>query len=164
MTSVIGHTRLKETVLIFDLGSVAGADRHDRMRGSCERVSKAALGMPPNEECPSCHQKVLDWHVEWYNTEGPLLYKGLAALDCPLCGQAVGFQQGKIGPAPPGAHLVRRYADKAAEWAAAQAVSVGGTLQGYTASAGAGAQYAGYWTALEIRQADANQQAKTRRP
>ena len=36
--------------------------------------------------------------------------------------------------------------EKAAEWAASQAVSAGGTLQGYTSSAGAGAQYAGYWT------------------
>src|SRR5438105_15762347 len=113
--------------------------------------------MPPNEECPNCHQKVEDWHVEWYKTEGPLLYKGLAAMDCPLCGQAVGFRQGKIGPAPLGLPLVRRYADKAAEWAASQAVSAGGTLQGYTSAAGAGTQYAGYWTLQEVRQADANE-------
>jgi hypothetical protein len=116
--------------------------------------------MPPNEECPNCHQMVADWHVEWYKTEGPSLYRGLAALDCPLCRQPVGFQGGKIGRAPPGAPLVRRYADQAAEWSASQAVSAGGTLQGYTSVAGAGAQYAGYWALQDIRQADANQQAK----
>lgn len=27
--------------------------------------------MPPNEECPSCHQAVADWHIEWYKAEGP---------------------------------------------------------------------------------------------
>jgi hypothetical protein len=86
--------------------------------------------MPPNEECPNCRRKVEDWHVEWYKSEGPLLFKGLMAMDCPLYGQPVGFQQGKIGPAPPGVPLVRRYVGKAAEWAASQAVSAGGTLQG----------------------------------
>src|ERR1700730_9153626 len=98
--------------------------------------------MPPNEECPSCQRKVEDWHVEWYKTEGPSLHKGVAAMDCPLCGQPVGFQQGTIGLPPLAAPFGRRYADKAAEWAASQAVSAGGTLQGYLSSAGAGAQYA----------------------
>ena len=115
---------------------------------------------PTNEQWPNCHRLVGAWHVEWYKTEGPSLYRGLAALDCPCCRQPVGFQGGKIGPAPPGVPLVRRYADQAAEWAASQAVSAGGTLQGYTSVAGAGAQYAGYWALQEIRQADANQQAK----
>ena len=40
----------------------------------------------------------------------------------------------------------------------AQAVSAGGTLHGYTSAAGAGAQYAGYWSPQEIQQADANLQ------
>jgi hypothetical protein len=116
--------------------------------------------MPPNEECPNCHGLVADWHVEWYKTEGPALYQGLAALDCPLCRQPVGFQGGKIGPAPPGVPLITRHADQAAQWAASQAISAGGTLQGYTSVAGAGAQYAAYWTAQEVRQADANRRAK----
>jgi len=77
-------------------------------------VAKATLAMPPNEKCPNCQQLVAAWHVEWYKTEGPALYRGLAAMDCPLCGQPVGFQQGKIGPAPPGAPLMRRYVDSAA--------------------------------------------------
>jgi hypothetical protein len=129
-----------------------------------ERVAKATLAMPPREDCPNCHQKVEDWHVEWYKSEGPLLYRGLAAMDCPLCGNPVGFQHGKIGLAPPGVPLVRRYADKAAEWAASQAVSAGGTLQGYTSAAGAGVQYARYWTGQDVRQADANEQAKKQGP
>jgi hypothetical protein len=116
--------------------------------------------MPPHEECPNCRQIVEDWHIEWYMTEGPTLYKGLAAMDCPLCGQPVGFQQGKIGPAPHGVSIVRRHAEKAAQWAAFQAVSAGGTLQDYTSASGAGLQYARYWTPQEVRKADANEQAK----
>ena len=120
--------------------------------------------MPPHEECPNCHHNVEDWHVEWYKTEGPTLYQGRAAMDCPLCGQPVGFQQGKIGPAPSGVPLVRRHADKAAEWAASQAVLAGATLLGYTTAAGAGSQYANYWTFQELRQADADERAKKRGP
>jgi hypothetical protein len=120
--------------------------------------------MPPNEECPHCHLSIQDWHVEWYKTEGPSLYQGQAAMDCPLCRQPVGFRQGKVGPPPPGVPLVRRRADQAAEWAASQAVSAGGTLQGYLSAAGAGAQYAGYWPPQEVQQADANEQAKQRGP
>src|SRR5437588_8641331 len=117
--------------------------------------------MPPNEECPNCHRIVEDWHVEWYKTEGPTLYQGLAAMDCPLCGQPVGYQQGKVGPAPPGVPLVRRYVDKAAEWAASQTAAAGGTLQGYITLAQEGARYASYWTPQEVQQADADEQAKT---
>lgn len=116
--------------------------------------------MPPNEECPNCHRVVADWHVEWYKNEGPSLYQGLMVLDCPLCRQAVGFQGGKIGSALPGAVLVKRHAAQAAEWAASQAISAGGTLQGYTSVAGAGIQYAFYWTLQEITQADTDRQAK----
>jgi hypothetical protein len=120
--------------------------------------------MPPNEECPNCRQKVEDRHFEWYKSEGPSLFKGLAAMDCPLCRRPVGFQHGRIGPAPPGVSIIKRYADKAAEWAASQALSAGGTLQGYLSAAGAGAQYAGYWTLQDVRQADANEKAKQRGP
>ncbi len=91
--------------------------------------------MPPNEQCPNCHRLVADWHIEWYKTEGPSLYQGLAAIDCPLCRQPVGFQGGKIGPAPAGVPMARRHAEQAALWAASQAISAGGTLQGYTSVA-----------------------------
>ena len=114
--------------------------------------------MLANEDCPNCHVRVQDWHIEWYKSEGPLLYRGLVAMDCPLCRQPVGFQFGTIGPATPGVPLVRRHLDKAAEWAVSQAISAGGTLQGYTSHPGAGLQYAGYWTDQEILQADAKAQ------
>jgi hypothetical protein len=113
--------------------------------------------MPPNEECPNCHQIVEDWHVEWYESEGPTLYKGQAAMDCPLCGQAVGFHQGKIGPAPPGVPMVRRHVQKAANWAPLGAQYAGGTLAGYISTAGPGSQYARYWTAQEVQNADMNE-------
>jgi hypothetical protein len=120
--------------------------------------------MPPREECPNCNQMIENWHVEWYKTEAQSLYKGLAAMDCPSCGQPVGFRQGNIGPAPLGVPLVRRYMDKAAEWAVLGAAYAGGTLQGYISTAGAGSQYAHYWTAQEVRKADANEQSKTQGP
>jgi len=41
----------------------------------CERVAKASPAMPPSEECPNCRQMIEDWHVEWYKTEVPSLYK-----------------------------------------------------------------------------------------
>ena len=81
-------------------------------------------------------------------------------MDCPWCGQPVGFQQGKIGQVPPGVPLVRRYVDKAAEWAALGAIYAGGTLHGYVSTAGPGSQYANYRTPKEVQQADANEQAK----
>jgi len=120
--------------------------------------------MPPNEEWPNCHQIVQDRHVEWYTTEGPLLFKGFAAMDCPLCGQAVGFLQGKIGPAPPRVPLVRRSVDKAAEWAPLGAQYAGGTLQTYVSTAGPGSQYANHWSSQEIQQADVDEQAKQQGP
>jgi hypothetical protein len=120
--------------------------------------------MPPNQKCPICLQMVEDWHVEWYKSEYPFLYRGLAAMDCPLCGEPVGLQLGTIGPAPAGVPLVRRYSDKAAEWATSQAGSAGGTLQGYVSTSGAGMQYAGYWPAQEIQQADVNEAAKQQGP
>jgi hypothetical protein len=82
-------------------------------------------------------------------------------MDCPLCGQPVGFHQGKVGPAPPGVPLVKRYVDRAADWATLGAAYAGGTLQGYLSMAGPGSQYANYWTLQQVRQADAQQQAKS---
>ena len=120
--------------------------------------------MPLNEQCPNCHRLIADWHVEWYKTEGPSLVQGQAALDCPLCRQPVGFRGGKVGPAPPGVPLITRYAEQAALWAASQATSAGGTLHGYTSVAGAGVQYAAYWTSQEVQQADANQRSKQKGP
>ena len=118
--------------------------------------------MPPNEHCPNCQRLVADWHIEWYKTEGSSIYQGLVALDCPLCRRPVGFQGGKIGPAPPGVPVVMRQADQAAQWAASQAISAGQTLQGYTSVAGAGVQYAAYWTPQEILQADTHRRSESK--
>lgn len=126
-------------------------------------AAKVTLAMPPNEECPNCQQLIADWHVEWYKTEGSALFRGSLAMDCPLCGQAVGFHQGRIGPAPSGVPLVKRSVERA-EWAPLGANYAGGTLQGYVSTAGPGSQYANYWTPREIDQADANELAKTKGP
>jgi hypothetical protein len=128
------------------------------------RMVKATLAMPPNEDCPNCNQNVEDWHVEWYKAEAQLLFKGQAAMDCPLCGQPVGYEKGNIGPAPLGVPLVRRHADKAAEWTSLGAKYAGGTLEGYISTSGPGIQYANYWTLQEVQQADANEQAKQKGP
>src|SRR5438552_1365421 len=120
--------------------------------------------MPPNEECPNCHQNVQDWHVEWYKSEGPMLFQGRAAMDCPLCGQPVGFRQGRIGPGPPGDPLVRRYAERAAEWALLGAKYAGGTLQGNISISGPGSQYANYWNSQKVLRADSNERAKKQGP
>jgi hypothetical protein len=116
--------------------------------------------MPPNEHCPNCHRLVVDWHIEWYKTEGPALYQGLAALDCPLCRQPVGFKGGRIGPVSTGVPTITRHAEQAARWAASQAIAAGRTLQGYLSVPGAGSQYVSYWTAQEVLQADLHQRAK----
>lgn len=132
--------------------------------GTVEELPEAAPTMPPNQTCPNCLQLIEDWHLEWYKTEVPSFYKGLAAIDCPLCGEAAGFQGGQIGPAPFGVPVVKRYVDKAADWAVLGAQYAGGTLQGYVSAPGPGRQYLSYWTTTEVRQADANEHAKKRGP
>lgn len=81
-------------------------------------------------------------------------------MDCPICFNPVGFVKGKICTAPVGVPLARRDVNKAAAWAASQAVSAGGTLKGYTSISGAGVQYANYWTSHEVLQADVNTHGK----
>jgi len=120
--------------------------------------------MPPNEKCPNCLEMIEDWHVEWYETEQSALYQGLAAMDCPLCGQSVGFHKGTVGPAAAGVPLVKRHAHKAAEWATLGAAYGGGTLSGYLSNAGPGAQYANYWPILEVHLADQDEKAKNQGP
>src|ERR1700722_3975923 len=108
--------------------------------------------MPPNKKCPVCFLEVEDWHVEWYKSEQSALYRGLAAMDCPLCGQPVGFLRGNIGLAPHGVALVKRSVEKAAGWAPLGAKYAGGTLQGYLSMPGPGCQYANYWAQQEVQQ------------
>jgi hypothetical protein len=85
-------------------------------------------------------------------------------MDCPLCGQPVGFQGGNIGRAPPGVPVVKRHADKAADWAVLGASYAGGSLHGYISTSGAGSQYANYWPLSEVQLADANEKAKNQGP
>lgn len=59
---------------------------------------------------------------------------------------------------------MRRYAEKAADWAPLGAQYAGGTLFGYISTSGPGSQYANYWTAQEVQQADANEKAKKQGP
>jgi hypothetical protein len=129
-----------------------------------DRRTEATVIMPPNEKCPMCHELIEDWHLEWYRTEGPQLFRGLAAMDCPLCGSAVGYQQGRIGPVPAGAPLVKRDAEKAAEWASFGAKYAGGTLSGYVSTPGPGSQYANYWSVQEVQQADSKELARQQGP
>jgi hypothetical protein len=74
------------------------------------------------------------------------------------------FNEEKIGPAPTGVPLVKRSADKAAEWAPLGAKFAGGTLQGYISTTGPGTQYAQYWIMSVVLQSDSNQQAKKQVP
>jgi hypothetical protein len=114
--------------------------------------------MPHNQVCPCCLIKIEDWHVEWCKSEVPALYKGLAALDCPLCGEPTSLVGLVVGTAPLSVPLVRRDVHKAAEWAVDQAA--GGSLEWYTSNAGPGIQYANYWSLAEIQRADQDERAK----
>jgi predicted dinucleotide-binding enzyme len=87
----------------------------------------------------------------------------IAVLGTGIVGETIASRLVELG------HVVRMGSrtannDKAAAWAASQAVSAGGTLQGYLSAAGAGDQYASYWTQQEVQQADANEQAKQQGP
>ena len=76
--------------------------------------------MPPNEPCPHCGELILDWHNEWY--EGPqrvAIYRGQAAMDCPLCRRpALWFQSRDVAAPPVNAQLpvYQRSAVIAARW------------------------------------------------
>ena len=120
--------------------------------------------MPPNEECPNCHQIVEDWHIEWYKIEAPLLFQGALAMDCPLCGQSVGFEHGKIGPAPTGGS-----AGETVRGQGGAAGSVRSAVRGRNAARlslhrGTAEPVCHYWSAEEVQEADRNEQAKTQAP
>ena len=77
------RTGMGETSL-RDAGAAFGISTRWVQSTIDERDGPRRPAMPPNEQCPNCYRLVADWHVEWYKTEGPSLYQGLAALDCPL--------------------------------------------------------------------------------
>ncbi len=113
--------------------------------------------MPPNEPCPHCGQLIHDWHNEWYEAPQRMaIYAGQAAMDCPLCRQAVLWVQSRGLAAPPGGRqlpVYQRSATIAARWVPIREASFA-HLAGYLANHPAGQQYRGYWTPGEVQQAD----------
>ncbi len=113
--------------------------------------------MPPNQPCPHCGQLIMDWHNEWYEApQRVAIYGGQAAMDCPLCRQAVLWVNSRDIAAPPGGQQVqvyRRSAAIAAQWVPIREASCT-DLAGYLANHPAGQQYRGYWTPGEVQQAD----------
>lgn len=113
--------------------------------------------MPPNEPCPHCGHLILDWHNEWYDAvQRRDIYSGRAAMDCPLCRQAVLWFESRAIASPPAnapSPVRQRSAFLAAQWVAVRETSCV-NLAGYIAAHSAGQQYRGYWTQSEIQQAD----------
>jgi hypothetical protein len=113
--------------------------------------------MPPNEPCPHCGQLILDWHNEWYEgAQRRTIYSGQAAMDCPLCRQAVlWFESRDIAALPVNAQVpvYQRSAILAAQWVPIRE-STSGNLAGYITNHPAGQQYSGYWQQSEVQQAD----------
>src|SRR5437899_2977015 len=113
--------------------------------------------MPPNEPCPHCGQLILDWHNEWYNAgERAAIFKGQAAMDCPLCRQPVLWFESRDIAAPLAnaqPSVCERLATLAAQWVPIREPTCV-NLAGYIANHPAGRQYAGYWPASEVQQAD----------
>ncbi len=113
--------------------------------------------MPPNEPCPHCGELILDWHNEWYDAaQRRAIYRGQAAMDCPLCHQAVlWFESRGIAAPPANAQLpvYQRWAIIAAQWVPIREPTYT-NLAGYVANHPAGQQYSGYWQSAEVQQAD----------
>lgn len=112
--------------------------------------------MPPNEPCPHCGQLILDWHNEWYNgAERAAIYRGQAAMDCPLCrGAVLWFESRDVAMPPANTQPVfQRSALLAAQWAPIREPSCV-NLAGYLANHPAGQQYGSYWQQGEVQQAD----------
>jgi hypothetical protein len=113
--------------------------------------------MPPNESCPHSGKLILDWHNEWYDAaQRKAIYGGQAAMDCPLCRQAVQWFESRQIAAPPGnaqVQVYRRSAVLAAQWVPIREPAWT-NLAGYIANHPAGRQYSGYWQPAEVQQAD----------
>jgi hypothetical protein len=106
---------------------------------------------------------VQDWHTEWTDPAyGSDFYKGLRAIDCPLCGAWVLYKEQKLQPVPAGSNPQRtkRTPLQAARWAKSQ--SRQGKLRDYLDQSVPGQQYGGYFTDQEIQDSDADAQADPR--
>jgi hypothetical protein len=125
--------------------------------------ARPIIAFPANVACPACGGVVQDWHTEWTDpTHAPDFYKGLRAIDCPLCGQWLLYKAQQIQPVPVGDNpqKTKRLPLQAARWAKSQ--SKQGNLRDYLDQTGAGQQYKGYFTDQEVREADADAQADPR--
>ncbi len=126
-------------------------------------MSRHIIAYPANVPCPVCGGVVQDWHTEWTDpAQGPDLYKGLMALDCPLCGGWVLYKGQRVQAVPPGDNpqRARRLPLQAARWAKSQ--SPQGTLRDYLDQTAPGQQYRGYFSDREVQEADADAQADPR--
>jgi hypothetical protein len=125
--------------------------------------ARQIIAFPANVACPVCGGIVQDWHTEWTDpAQAPDFYKGLNALDCPLCRAWVLYKVQKIQAVPAGENpqRVRRLPLQAARWAKSQ--SRQGNLRDYLDQSPPGQQYRGYFTDKEIQDADADAQADPR--
>ena len=113
--------------------------------------------MPPNEPCPHCGQLLGDWHNERYEgAQRVAIYRGQAAMDCPLCRQAVLWFASRDLATPPAKTPVPVYQRSvliAAQWVPIREPTCT-NLAGYLANHPAGRQYSGYWRQSEVQQAD----------
>ena len=113
--------------------------------------------MPPNEPCPHCGELILDWHNEWYGAAlKRAIYSGQAAMDCPLCRQAVLWFESRDLAAPPvntPVPVYQRSAVIAAQWVPIRE-PVCANLAGYITNHPGGQPYSRYWQQSEVQQAD----------
>jgi hypothetical protein len=100
---------------------------------------------------------VLDWHSEFYEREQrTAIYRGKAAMDCPLCRQPVLWFESRDITAPAEnaeVGVVSRSALIAAQWVRIRETECI-NLAGYIANHPAGQQYGEYWQPSEVQQAD----------
>jgi hypothetical protein len=105
---------------------------------------------------PHCRQLILDWHNEWYETaQRRAIFSGQAAMDCPLCRQAILWFESRDVAAPPvnaQVPVYQRSAVIAAQWVPIREPAYN-NLAGYIANHSA-EQYRGYWQPNEVQQAD----------
>jgi hypothetical protein len=126
-------------------------------------LARPIIAYPANVPCPVCGGTVQDWHTEWTDpAQSPDFYKGLRALDCPLCGGWVLYKEQKLQAVPVGDNpqRTRRLPLQAARWAKSQ--SRPGNLRDYLDQTAPGQQYRDYFTDPEVQDADADAQADPR--
>ena len=121
------------------------------------------VAYPANVPCPVCGEIIQDWHTEWTDPScGADFYKGLRAIDCPLCGGWVLFKDRQIQaiPASENPHRTKRLSIQAARWAKSQTKQR--NLRDYLDQSRAGGQYKGYFPDRDVQEADADAQADPR--